>query len=669
MVSAVRYRYLPLPTGSGNSATSGKTFSPGNGNDQTSIRLLTVQPASFEKDVEADLSIVWLDPTKPVEYEALSYVWGAPQNPENIYIGTGKNAYLDIGKNLITALRYLRLTSRPRTLWIDAICINQADIAERGAQVANMGNIYRLASKVIAWLGSEESDSGRAMDLLDNLGAKLEIDPITRAMKPSAAGSSEPFLADRKHVIDLSGQDVVALKHLFQRAWFDRLWIRQEIYLGHASAVVQTGLKTVSWRNFSVAALRILRNEKDQAGSEVREALARRLSWLQELFYHDLVMLEQIRRLCGRCLCSDQRDRVYAVMNMLPEHQKQFIGHPDYTLPALEVWKRAVLSYIRHYKKEGPECLSLLILDECAGEEPFEKPTWLPNWEVKDPTDPTRTFTFLGMSGSLMTPSVEYIEHGDILRVLGVRIQRIQGLVPIPSRAKLLSGVQDFMREIDIHKSYPGGRTYLDACGYTFLGGQVQEQTSPPRDDKPTEAEIRQGVNAIISAEGDFAAQPNLTSLKFQAISSDCLVGRNLLKTDDGYIGVAPRNAQVGDQIVALAGGYSPVILRPSKQDSSKYHLIGSCYVEGFMWLEGFLGPLPANHRYVAHHTPGENYVSFKVLNSETQGFTAGDPRLMSWPIVEEYLHACDKDDLYTVDPLADSSKKMGVDAEFFDII
>jgi hypothetical protein len=127
----------------------------------------------------------------------------------------------------------------------------------------------------------------------------------------------------------------------------------------------------------------------------------------------------------------------------------------------------------------------------------------------------------------------------------------------------------------------------------------------------------------------------DITNSKFRAISSDCSVGRSLIITQDGYIGVAPNTVKAGDHIVALAGGYSLILLRRSLRDSSRYHLLGSCYLQGFMWLEAFLGPLPENHRYVARHTPGENYVSFEVLDLTTGLFKAGDPRVELGPLQE----------------------------------
>jgi heterokaryon incompatibility protein (HET) len=664
MTSPQPYQYFSILNHGQNVNTSE------NGNDQpTHIRLLNLRPGEFEDPIEIDLDIVVLDPASPVSYEALSYVWGSAASPETIYVGDGKKFSLEIGQNLAVALRHLRNATAARKIWADAVCINQHDLVERGSQVANMGNIYRLSQGVIAWLGPEKDGSDHILDMMDRLGEKLELDPITREIKPSAAGKDEPQLATREHVIPIDLPELKALRDLFDRPWFDRLWIRQEIYLSHTHATVQVGTKTISWRNFSIAALRIFQNETESEEPELLESISQRLTWLQELLYHDSMMLESLRRTCGRCRCSDARDRVYAVMNMVPAEQKQIIGTPDYTLPPMEVWKRLVLSYIRHYQTVGPECVALLILDECTGQEPFDTPSWVPKWEVEDPNDPIRTFTYLGMSGSLITPHIEILPD-DVLRLLGVRIQTIQSVTVIESRETLIPRVKEFMRDFDLEALYPDGETILKAFIYTLFGGHIQEATSPPRDDKHTESEVVIGIQAMFAAD---SPRPEpwdvLICAKFGEDTSDCLVGRCLVKTAEGYIGVAPRTAQTGDQVVVLAGGYSPVVLRPSNRGGSKYHLLGSCYVHGFMWLEAFLGPLPAGHHYVAHHEPGENYVSFKVKNSETGIFCPWDPRVDRWPILEEYLKAGDEGEFYTIDVVSDVNKKMGVGAEYFDII
>ena len=55
--------------------------------------------------------------------------------------------------NLEGALRRLRHASTERLLWVDALCINQADSIEKSHQVNMMGEIYSKSAGVIIWLG------------------------------------------------------------------------------------------------------------------------------------------------------------------------------------------------------------------------------------------------------------------------------------------------------------------------------------------------------------------------------------------------------------------------------------------------------------------------------------------------------------------------------------
>lgn len=57
------------------------------------------------------------------------------------------------GSNLYPALQHLRSQNEDRILWIDAMCIDQADDSERGHQVVQMGQIYANVVFVRIWLG------------------------------------------------------------------------------------------------------------------------------------------------------------------------------------------------------------------------------------------------------------------------------------------------------------------------------------------------------------------------------------------------------------------------------------------------------------------------------------------------------------------------------------
>lgn len=85
----------------------------------------------------------------------MSYAWGAP-NPKCHILINGPNV-LGVTRNCYDALLHLRHRFRRRTLWVDAICIDQHEnddsTRERNHQVIFMSDIYAKAEKVIVWLG------------------------------------------------------------------------------------------------------------------------------------------------------------------------------------------------------------------------------------------------------------------------------------------------------------------------------------------------------------------------------------------------------------------------------------------------------------------------------------------------------------------------------------
>jgi hypothetical protein len=91
-------------------------------------RTMAVDPGSI---ISCRLIHARLD--ESVAFEALSYVGGvdASTKPE---ITLNRESF-SVTPNLYYALRHLQLAGSPRTLWVDAICINQADFRERGEQV------------------------------------------------------------------------------------------------------------------------------------------------------------------------------------------------------------------------------------------------------------------------------------------------------------------------------------------------------------------------------------------------------------------------------------------------------------------------------------------------------------------------------------------------------
>lgn len=131
-----------------------------------SIRLIIVHPGYDWDSVSVDLVSARLLPQPNKYYEALSYVWGDPKFERTILCNGKVKA---VTENLFSALQRLRFSDRSRTLWVDALCINQSDNIEKTLQIHKMPDIFHSANKVLVYLG--ESESGSYTESL--LSAKL----------------------------------------------------------------------------------------------------------------------------------------------------------------------------------------------------------------------------------------------------------------------------------------------------------------------------------------------------------------------------------------------------------------------------------------------------------------------------------------------------------------
>lgn len=138
-----------------------------------SIRLIKLLAAgSKQLPLAVILYEVCLDEAVGADsYEALSYLWGTPEGSLPL---SCNGEQLLITPNCDSALRHLRQTDSSRTLWVDAICIDQRKTNEgyedRGIQVPLMGKIYSKASRTLCWLGEGEAFTGDVMGHLRKIG-------------------------------------------------------------------------------------------------------------------------------------------------------------------------------------------------------------------------------------------------------------------------------------------------------------------------------------------------------------------------------------------------------------------------------------------------------------------------------------------------------------------
>lgn len=267
------------------------------------------------------------------DYLALSYAWGNLTEKRDIIV----NGYLiAVGANLEAALRVLR-DKRPiragYKIWIDALCINQQDIEERGREVKRMRQIYKQAHDVVVWLGNEENESNKALGLIRALSNSY------RTGQDRALGIGlrrEPGLLGRG--------SWRALSQLLDRPYWDRLWVLQEIALGGNHTSVLCGHQVVTWEelynatylfglhNFDIM-FSLIDQERKDAGLSASGLKRNKLIHLKE---EQLVQAGQadahimcMSDLSRKSLATDLRDKIYGLLGMMDASVTDLII-PDY---------------------------------------------------------------------------------------------------------------------------------------------------------------------------------------------------------------------------------------------------------------------------------------------------------------------------------------------------
>ena len=272
------------------------------------------------------------------DYVALSYAWGNVKEKRDIMLNGER---MEIGVNLENALRVLRDTRPIRAgykVWVDALCINQGDKAERGREVKRMRQIYKEAADVCVWLGDEENESTKAFDLIRTLSNSY------RTSQDIALGNA---LREKS---DLLGKGAWrALSQLMDRPYWDRLWVMQELVFGGDRAAIFCGHQVITWgelydaifmfgtHNFDIM-FSLIRDECKDAGlkgsglkrNKIIHLKAEQLVQAGQGNPHHMCMLDLGRK----SLATDPKDKIYGLLGMLGPSVVNLIT-PDYdaTLP------------------------------------------------------------------------------------------------------------------------------------------------------------------------------------------------------------------------------------------------------------------------------------------------------------------------------------------------
>ena len=343
----------------------------------TSIRLLTLHPATeSDATIRTTLEEVDLD-LLPSSYEAISYTGGTDNAQDSIIVN---GSIVEVRQCLFQALSRFRQES-PRVLWVDALCISQTDVKEKGQQVQNMGKVFGRADKVLVWLG-EHADESEAL-FRHWPWATFE------AVRKVKSAIPNPWSSGRV----LSMTDLERRQRIWScflsRPYFTRTWIVQELVVAK-SLLIHCGGSLTSWdklirfdfsskRNprFDGIPIRVTGDSVSSfftplftSGNVHFSRLVARLNVIERFrktyhqphdYYKDKILKEdkfssawilvkgfdssmtiaELAHTFRKTHCSDVRDKIYALISLDEERLTPIIA--DYSLSAYQV----LLSLVR----------------------------------------------------------------------------------------------------------------------------------------------------------------------------------------------------------------------------------------------------------------------------------------------------------------------------------
>lgn len=480
-------------------------------------------------------------------YEALSYTWGTMREPETAYVVDSTNSrsamertFLSIGQNLAGALRHLRYIDRVRVLWVDAVCINQKDVPECNEQVKRMASIYKLASRVVAWLGEETHDSALAIATLQHIGDQLAATISGSLVRAPEALQHDLWMNAYCPVYDQRIWQ--ALAALLERTWFYRLWCWQEIGLGsHQHTVVQCGTQQIRWAVFWRAVL-CLHNKERLPTITFRER-CRHVAYLTHDAHntHTSVLLD-LARAKG---CAEPRDKVYGLLGLMGPG---FVARvrADYALSVERVYRDAFLAHAEVTQR-------LELLKHCnLRKKTTNGASWIPDWSVTEFAAPFISEQF---STGISRAYFEFVEP-DVLEVVGICCTAVRTVSKAASDDidTALRIVPAWLEGLTRADRYVNGQTIIEAFAMTLCMNRTRERQ--PNNHMLSVFEWVDMVQSIVSLNGD-SSNPALQSDREIANTIQKVRGRSFFSTEDGHIGTAPAGVQPGKRSTCLSFSFS----------------------------------------------------------------------------------------------------------------
>jgi Heterokaryon incompatibility protein (HET) len=490
-------------------------------------------------------------------------------------------------------------------MWIDALCINQADPNECSRQVSMMREIYFQAKSVVVWLGSQDVEFDTCLADADMVKMRYEDAEQTRVSDTTQL--HKPLLDSGSYHVDTP---------LFRNEFFRRAWVLQEVYNAREVSVLY-GNKMIPWHlilrlNECIARSTIYSNpvaknampplfaELFLPGENTDKFPAYSASYSAQSVRNGIldVILEGLD-----LEATDPRDKIFALLSFGKE-TSDFTCHPpeirpDYTKTSAQVFADFTKWWIQTH--QSLRILSAvhisrnrtwMELDIDEGQAPAED---YPSWSLWHTGKSIWAQGTLALNASSTyytsgntTPTFGTLEDSAALSLLGRRISTIAQILTYPYYCTYFRHIEN-----DNNAQPCSQQAIYDA--YVHLSDPLAWRgTWTSRLQRSDMQELRQPYDRKLTYDKNFdhflaharpsAERPDQIELEDNP-SVGCH-GPRWFCTPDGVEGLYPPMAKVGDLIVVLYGGRVPYVLRPQKgkgDEITRYSFIGECYLEGYM--------------------------------------------------------------------------------------
>ena len=580
---------------------------------------------------------------------ALSYTWGGGQARERVTVRADNTTaaagatYIPVTMNLTRALRHVRSEHAERSLWIDALCIDQSDDEdarrERGWQVQSMHRIYAQAAGVIIWLGDEADDSTFALESLHRLGASIQVDWTTFNILTPDGIPTEAMQV--WYDPERSVRERAAVAALLGRSWFDRVWIRQEAFFAReTTSAVCCGHALASWAEVRKAIHYLSVIGMSNPQQTYRLGLA--LSVCQREYSDEPNLLRRIRA----SECGDPKDKIYGILGMLASTSGpgQAVTFPVKYSASCSVRQVYLDFFLRYRDRYG----TLRLLDEAGLTQGTElRPTWIPDWR-SNIFHRQLDLSLESATSHLVRDEGIFLESG-ILRVIGRRAGRI-AKVHILNEDKRVKLDPDLWRELALLLQSISSFTTADEAIERFTRALCCV-LNPLRIGLDELEKIRDAIrkyvkylysevaNATRNHPDPFRTPEEIISEQGSGQMEQCVryLGEKrtpFLFTSDGHVGIGPMVAEPGDEVWAILGSRVLMLLREGS--TSQYEVVGPCFVHGFNWGEAILGPLPEHYTVVPRYEQTRGYYVPHYLDTKSGSSSMWDPRI-AWDELEAH--------------------------------